>query len=247
MHAHKYRVLIFALSVLLIAGCVLMYAYCEQVYSTTTVVQFKDSRSRKLLSIARDATGLIRPKVLFYNGSGSSRNDREPRGRSSVPDMEQDGHVRGKTPVPVFSISSPQSRCTSAAPSLPLPSTSTRKGSFLDLAAGSSRVPSRDSTRSSSSSSISGRSKQCRSQQSERCTVNSVSSDDVDADSSHVQSGAKKSTLAVVVPTSISPLTPAYQSNESIKISRMPLALFTYLQDDVLVLPPGFLNEAGKF
>jgi hypothetical protein len=44
----------------------------------------------------------------------------------------------------------------------------------------------------------------------------------------------------------ISPLVPAYQSTDAVKISRMPFALFSYLHDDVLVLPPGFLNETSK-
>lgn len=226
-----------------------MYAYCEQVYSTTTVVQFKDSRSRKLLSIARDAAGLIRPNIQFYNGTTSSRpSGRRSAGRRkhTLPDLEQGRPDRAATPVPVFSVN-PQSRCTSAAPSLLIPGTAARKGSFLDIGAGSSSsirgTSSRVSTGSSSGSSGSGRSGKCRS-----LPERSVSSDDFDADSSHVHSqpppplhkktGPPAATLAVVVPTSISPLTPAYQSNESIKISRMPFALFSYLQDDVLVLHP---------
>lgn len=210
------RVLIFAISVLLIAGCVLLYAHCEQVYTTTTVVRFKESPSRKMLSIARDAaTGLIRPKVHFYNNSNN---------RKASPSASSTRTTRTSTPTPVFTVGS-QSRCTSAATTLQLPSPSTRRGSFLDIAG-----------------SHGGKKEEIKSPE------RSLTSDDsFDADSTHVTESEKPVAVVIPIPTSMTPLTPAYQSSQAIKISRMPFALFSYLQDDVLVLPPGFLNESSKF
>ena len=191
----SYRVLIFAALMFLIAGCMLLYVHCERLYETMAVVRFYESPPQRLLSMAKDAKGLIRPKVKFYSS-------KLPR---SIAECEEG---KGGYKSGIYSIDLPI-RSSSAVASLAL--SSARRGSFASIMGASSK--------------------------------SSPGSDDCfDADSSHVTSQEKKRQSM----SAIMPLTPAYQSSDAIKISRMPLALFSYLHDDVLVLPPGFLNENSK-
>lgn len=197
------RVFIFAALMFLIAGCMLMYVHCERLYETMAVVRFNESPPQRLLSMARDAKGLIRPKVKFYD---RSIIDSEEGKRRRILDENRDSFI--------YSIDVPI-RSSSAVASLAI--SSARRGSFVSIM-GSNKCPRRESHYNEEN-------------------------DTFDVDSSQVPREEDKKRLSTPV---ITPLTPAYQSTDGIKISRMPLALFSYLHEDVLVLPPGFLNENSK-
>lgn len=197
----------------LIAGCMLLYVHCERLYETMAVVRFNESPPQRLLSMAKDATGLIRPKVKFYEKSIIECEE----GLQSKSKTSSSSNSRKKQDV--YSIDVPI-RSSSAVASLAL--SSARRGSLINLMASSKLVPgSEDDVRTE---------------------------DTFDVDSSHVIDMGRKGVCnnSSITAPAIAPLSPAYQSSHGIKISRMPLALFSYLHDDVLVLPPGFLSEMGS-